>query len=92
MGWFRRWQRDGTWQQILTAIQAQADGKGLITWEVSVDSTVAGAHQHAAGARSGGTGNAKNLADKAYSSRANRALLRHRGIGAVAPSPNGCDF
>src|SRR5215213_8700548 len=62
-GLFRRWQRDGTWQQILTALQAQADAKGLITWEVSVDSTVARAHQHAAGARKGGTGNAKNRAE-----------------------------
>jgi hypothetical protein len=61
-GLFRRWQRDGTWQRILTALQAQADAKGLITWEVSVDSTVARAHQHAAGARKGGTGNAKNRA------------------------------
>jgi transposase len=61
-GLLRRWQRDGTWQQILTRLQAQADAKGLITWEVSVDSTVARAHQHAAGARKGGTGNAKNRA------------------------------
>ena len=62
-GLFRRWQRDGTWQRILTALQAQADAKGLITWEVSVDSTVARAHQHAAGARKGGIGNAKNRAE-----------------------------
>jgi transposase len=53
-GLFRRWQRDGTWQRILTAVQAQADAKGLITWQVGVDSTVASAHQHAAGARKGG--------------------------------------
>jgi transposase len=59
----RRWQRDGTWQHILTQLQAQADAKGLITWEVSVDSTVARAHQHAAGARNGGTANAKNQAE-----------------------------
>ena len=43
-GLFRRWQRDGTWQRILTGLQAQADAKGLITWEVSVDSTIARAH------------------------------------------------
>jgi transposase len=61
-GLFRRWQRDGTWQQLLSQLQAQADAQGLITWEVSVDSTVARAHQHAAGARKGGTGNAKNRA------------------------------
>ena len=53
-GLFRRWQRDGTWAQILTALQARADAAGLITWDVSVDSTVARAHQHAAGARKRG--------------------------------------
>src|SRR5512132_2536278 len=61
-GLFRRWQRDGTWKRILTRLQAQADARGLITWEVSVDSTIARAHQHAAGARKGGTANAKNRA------------------------------
>ncbi len=50
-GLFRRWQRDGTWKRILTRLQARADAEGLITWDVSVDSTVARAHQHAAGAR-----------------------------------------
>nr|WP_185087714.1 IS5 family transposase [Nonomuraea muscovyensis] len=50
-GLFRRWQRDGTWARILKELQARADAKGLITWEVSVDSTVTRAHQHAAGAR-----------------------------------------
>jgi transposase len=53
-GLFRRWQRDGTWKQILTRLQARADAKGLITWDVSVDSTIARAHQHAAGARKRG--------------------------------------
>lgn len=51
---FRRWQRDGTWSRILTQLQAEADAKGLITWDVSVDSTIARAHQHAAGARKKG--------------------------------------
>jgi transposase len=53
-GLFRRWQRDGTWARILAGLQAQADAAGLITWDVSVDSTVARAHQHAAGARKRG--------------------------------------
>ncbi|MFI1707721.1 IS5 family transposase [Streptomyces griseoruber] len=48
---FRRWQRNGTWKRILEQLQAEADAKGLITWDVSVDSTIARAHQHAAGAR-----------------------------------------
>ena len=47
---FRRRQRDGTCARILTQLQAEADGKGLITWDVNVDSTVCRAYQHAAGA------------------------------------------
>jgi transposase len=142
---------------ILTALQARADAaRGLITWNVSVDSTVTRAHQHAAGARHDvraqaeppvgepadrglgrsrggwtsklhlaveqrqkmlalvitagqrgdspqfapvlsrirvprtGPGRPKTtpemlLADKAYSSKANRRLLRRRGIKAVIP-------
>jgi transposase len=53
-GLFRRWQRDGIWARILTGLQALADAAGLITWDVSVDSTIARAHQHAAGARKRG--------------------------------------
>lgn len=51
---FRRWQRDGTWALILTALQAIADAAGRIVWDVSVDSTITRAHQHAAGARKRG--------------------------------------
>lgn len=47
---FRRWQRDGTWKRIFAVLQSQADANQLITWDVSVDSTVCRAHQHAAGA------------------------------------------
>jgi transposase len=38
-GLFRRWQRDGTWHQVLTRLQALADAKGAIVWNLSVDST-----------------------------------------------------
>ena len=51
---FRRWQRDGTWHQLLTRLQALADAKGAIVWDLSIDSTVCRAHQHAAGARKQG--------------------------------------
>ncbi|WP_276142182.1 IS5 family transposase [Sciscionella marina] len=50
-GLFRRWQRAGFWALIVAALQTRADAVGLITWEVSVDSTINRAHQHAAGAR-----------------------------------------
>ena len=53
-GLFRRWQRDGTWKRILDDLRTRADALGLISWDVSVDSTIARAHQHAAGARQRG--------------------------------------
>ncbi|MEU3529320.1 IS5 family transposase [Streptomyces sp. NPDC038707] len=46
-----RWAVDGTWERILVALLAAADGTDDIGWTVSVDSTVCRAHQHAAGAR-----------------------------------------
>jgi transposase len=158
-GLFRRWQRDGTWARVWSRLQELGDAAGLITWDVSVDSTVVRAHQHAAGARhdpdrqreppgpepadhglgrsrgglstklhlaceqgrkplsvvltAGQAGDSPQftavldairvartgpgrprtrpdrvLADKAYSSRANRAYLRQRGIAATVPEPS----
>jgi transposase len=48
---FVRWRRDGTWDRLLAHAQTKSDAVGEVIWEVSVDSTVARAHQHAAGAR-----------------------------------------
>ncbi len=50
---FRRWQRDGTWARVLTVLQSLADAAGRIIWDVSVDSSIARAHQHAAGRAKG---------------------------------------
>jgi transposase len=47
----RLWSNDGTWETLLRHVQAIADSSGQIDWDVSVDSTSARAHQHAAGAR-----------------------------------------
>ncbi len=155
-GLFRRWQRDGVWAAILAGLQQLGDAVTMIEWDVSVDSTIVRAHQHAAGARRhpgrqieppgiepvdhglgrsrggwttklhlaaeqgrkplslvitggqrgdspqfvavlerirvrrAGPGRSRSrpdrvLADKAYSSRANRAYLRRRGIRATIP-------
>ncbi|MFE7359300.1 IS5 family transposase [Streptomyces sp. NPDC057543] len=74
---FRRWQRDGTWRQILEQLQAEADAEGLITWDVSVDSTIARAHQHAAGARKKGI--CKRNLQVASASSPDHGLGRSRG-------------
>lgn len=48
---FVRWRRAGTWDRLLAHVQTKEDAVGAVDWEVSVDSTITRAHQHAAGAR-----------------------------------------
>jgi transposase len=51
---FYRWERQGVWARVLTALQAQADGRGELGWLLHyLDSTIVRAHQHAAGAKGG---------------------------------------
>ena len=45
---FNRWCADGTFDRLLALAQAQADARGEIDWQVSVDSTAAKLHQHGA--------------------------------------------
>src|ERR687886_940330 len=74
---FVRWRRDGTWDRLLAHVQTKSDAVGEVVWEVSLDSTVARAHQHAAGAR-------KQLAraDASKKGRQKRATKRSGGVAA----------
>ncbi len=45
--WHRRLAREGTWDVVLQRLRAFADATGLIDWSISIDSTIARAHQHA---------------------------------------------
>jgi transposase len=42
----RRYAADGTWDSVLATLLGQAESRGLVDWEVSVDSTINRAHQH----------------------------------------------
>ncbi|MGC9668764.1 IS5 family transposase [Planosporangium sp. 12N6] len=86
---FRRWQRDGTWQRVVTALQAIADAGGRIVWDVSVDSTSVRAHQHAAGARKKGICK-PNRPAVSWPSRFDHALGRSRG-GLTTKLHLGCE-
>ena len=48
---FVRWRRDGTWDRLLAHVQTKSGTVSDVLVEVSLDSTVIRAHQHAAGAR-----------------------------------------
>jgi transposase len=82
---FRRWQRDGTWARVLTALQAPG-GCG----RVDLLGCQRGHHDRqdapARGRRQEKRGICRASADKAYTSRANRRYLRRRGIKATIPS------
>ncbi|MBA8992028.1 putative transposase [Curtobacterium pusillum] len=45
--WHRRMAGDGPWDRVLSALTAHADRVGAVDWSLSVDSTIARAHQHA---------------------------------------------
>lgn len=45
---FNDWAKDGTWERLLTHVQALADEAGELDWVVSVDSTITRVHQHGA--------------------------------------------
>lgn len=45
--WHRRMAGDGTWERVLAVLTTDADASGRLDWSLSVDSTIARAHQHA---------------------------------------------
>jgi len=45
--WHRRMAADGTWDRVLTRMTKTADAVGKMDWSLSVDSSIARAHQHA---------------------------------------------
>ena len=48
---FYRWRAAGLWQRVLAGLQAEADARGEVDWDLHfVDATIIRAHQHAAGA------------------------------------------
>ncbi|MFQ6332185.1 IS5 family transposase [Nocardia sp. CWNU-33] len=78
-GLFRRWQRAGAWSVMVTSLQVLADAAGVIEWQVSVDSTITRAHQHAAGARRDGDLQAEPPAGPGECEPVDHGLGRSRG-------------
>ena len=50
-----RWHTSGLWNRILSALQAEADARGEVAWDLYVvNATIIRAHQQAADARRDG--------------------------------------
>jgi transposase len=63
---FARWQTDGTWARIEAALRTQADGAKELDWDAQIDASVIRVHQHAAGARNGGSPRSRHAAPKRW--------------------------
>jgi transposase len=46
--YFSDWCKDGTWEQVLAAVQTGAQRAGDLEWTVAIDSTIMRVHQHGA--------------------------------------------
>lgn len=52
---FRRWSKQGIWEQVFDALLEEAQQQGDLDWDLHyIDSTIVRAHQQAAGARKRG--------------------------------------
>ncbi len=69
---FACWQLLGVWGRVEAALREAADTAGKLSWQVSVDSTTARAHIHAAGAR-------RDSVDRVVGEPDHHALGRSRG-------------
>lgn len=49
--WHRRMAAEGTWDAVLAVLTSAADAAGVVNWSLSVDSTIARAHQHGTNTR-----------------------------------------
>ncbi|PIE25873.1 MAG: IS5/IS1182 family transposase, partial [Micrococcales bacterium] len=69
---FACWQLLGVWTRVEASLREAADRNGRLSWQVSVDSTTARAHVHAAGAR-------RDSVDRVAGEPGHHALGRSRG-------------
>ena len=88
-----RFSTDGTWDEVLAILQAEADAAGEIDWRISADSSTSRVHQHGATAtRSSGepssyTGGEVESQETISAGRPSRAVAP---AGAVATRPTSC--
>lgn len=92
---FTCWQLRGVWERIESALLQVADATGKLSWQVSVDSTTARAHVHAAGARRDSVDrvagepdhHALGVSRGGWSTKTHVAIDHHRGVLSFVVTP-----
>jgi transposase len=92
---FGCWQLLGVWQRIEAALVAAADHRRALCWQVSIYSTTARAHIHAAGARRDSFGRVVGEPDHhalgrsrgGFSTKVHLAVDAHRGVLSFLLTP-----
>lgn len=92
---FTCWQLAGVWERIESALLSAADARGKLSWQVSVDSTTARAHVHAAGARRDSAEridgepqhHALGTSRGGWSTKTHLAIDHHRGVLSFTVTP-----
>ena len=85
---FACWQLLGVWARVEAALRQAADRNGRLSWQVSVDSTTARAHIHAAGARRDSVNRVAGEPDHhalgrsrgGWGTKTHAAIDQHRGL------------
>jgi transposase len=92
---FACWQVLGVWTKVEDELRAAADATGRLSWRVSVDSTTARAHVHAAGARRDSVGSVAGEPDHhalgrsrgGWGTKTHAAIDQQRGVLAFTLTP-----
>lgn len=92
---FACWQLLGVWARVEVALRETANRTGRLSWQVSVDSTTARAHVHAAGARRDSVNRVPGEPDHhalgrsrgGWGTKTHAAIDQHRGVLAFLLTP-----
>ena len=92
---FACWQLLGVWARVEAALRQAADRNGRLSWQVSVDSTTARAHIHAAGARRDSVNRVAGEPDHhalgrsrgGWGTKTHAAIDQHRGLLSFLLTP-----
>lgn len=86
---FYRWRAGGIWQRMLAALQAAADQRGEVDWDLHFgDASIIRAHQHAAGARRDGAIGGRGAGARGFGPQPRRVFNQGASAGGRQRTPD----